>query len=61
MIVKRVADEVNAIVRLDEVRQRLEAMGTVPVGGSPAEFGSFIASETAKWGKVIRDAKVKVD
>ncbi|MCX2861914.1 tripartite tricarboxylate transporter substrate binding protein [Paucibacter sp. PLA-PC-4] len=60
-IVRRVADEVNAIVRLDEVRQRLEAMGTVPVGGSPAEFGSFIASETAKWGKVIRDAKVKVD
>ena len=60
-IVKRVADEVNAIVRLDEVRQRLEAMGTVPMGGSPAEFGSFIASETAKWGQVIRNAKVKVD
>ncbi|MGN6826629.1 tripartite tricarboxylate transporter substrate binding protein [Paucibacter sp. M5-1] len=60
-IVKKVADEVNAIVRLDEVRQRLEAMGTVPMGGSPAEFGSFIASETAKWGQVIRNAKVKVD
>lgn len=60
-IVKRVAEEVNAIVRQDDVRQRLEAMGTVPIGGSPAEFGSFIASETAKWGKVIRDAKVKVD
>lgn len=60
-IIKRVADEVKAIVRLDEVRQRLEAMGTVPMGGSPAEFGSFIASETAKWGQVIRNAKVKVD
>lgn len=60
-VVRRVADEVHAIVRLDEVRQRLEGMGTVPMGGSSAEFAAFIASETAKWGKVIRDAKVKAD
>jgi tripartite-type tricarboxylate transporter receptor subunit TctC len=60
-IVRRVADEVSAIVRLDDVRSKLEAMGTVPMGGTPTEFGAFIASETAKWGKVIREAKVKVD
>ncbi|MFN7152066.1 MAG: tripartite tricarboxylate transporter substrate-binding protein [Acidovorax sp.] len=60
-IVKRVADEVAAIVKLDDVKARLVAMGTIPVGSSPAEFESFIASETAKWGKVIRDAKVTVD
>lgn len=60
-IVKRVADEVAAIVKLDDVKARLDAMGTIPVGSSPAEFESFIASETAKWGKVIRDAKVTVD
>lgn len=60
-MVRRVADEVHAIVRSEEVRLKLEAMGTVPMGGTPAEFGAFIASETAKWGKVIREAKVKVD
>jgi tripartite-type tricarboxylate transporter receptor subunit TctC len=60
-IVKRVADEVNAIVRMDEVRSRFEAMGTVPMGGTPTEFGAFITDETAKWGKVIREAKVKAD
>jgi len=60
-IIKRVSDEVNAIVHSDEVRQKLEAMGTVPMGGTPAEFGVFIASETAKWGQVIRQAKVSVD
>ena len=59
--IKRVADEVHAIVRLDEVRSKLEGMGTVPMGGTSAEFAAFIASETAKWGKVIRDAKVKAD
>jgi tripartite-type tricarboxylate transporter receptor subunit TctC len=60
-IVRRVADEVSAIVRPDDVRSKLEAMGTVPMGSTPTEFGAFIASETAKWGKVIREAKVKVD
>jgi tripartite-type tricarboxylate transporter receptor subunit TctC len=60
-VVKRLADEIAAIVRLDDVRARLEAMGTIPVGSSPAEFDKFIAEETAKWGKVIRDAKVTLD
>jgi tripartite-type tricarboxylate transporter receptor subunit TctC len=60
-IVKRVADEVAAIVRLDDVRQRLEAMGTVPVGSTPEAFAAFIDAETAKWGRVIREAKVTPD
>lgn len=60
-IVRRVAAEVAAIVKLDDVRARLDAMGTIPAGSTPAEFESFIASETAKWGKVIREAKVTVD
>jgi tripartite-type tricarboxylate transporter receptor subunit TctC len=57
-IVRRVADEVARIVRMDDVKARLEGMGTIPVGGTPEEFDSFIAAETAKWGRVIRNAKV---
>ena len=60
-IVKRLADEVARSVRLDDVKARLEAMGTIPVGGTPEEFETFLAAETAKWGKVIRDAKVTAD
>jgi tripartite-type tricarboxylate transporter receptor subunit TctC len=60
-VVKRVADEVARIVRMDDVRARLEAMGTIPVGSSPEEFETFVNAETAKWGKVIRDAKVTVE
>ena len=57
-VVRRVSDEVARIVRLDDVKSRLEAMGTIPVGNTPEEFEAFIASETAKWGRVIREAKV---
>jgi tripartite-type tricarboxylate transporter receptor subunit TctC len=57
-IVRRVADEVARIVRTDDVKARLEAMGTVPVGGTPESFQTFLTAETAKWGQVIRTAKV---
>lgn len=60
-VVKRVADEIGQIVRQDDVRARLEGMGTVPVGNSPEEFERFIADETRKWGDVIRRAKVTLD
>jgi tripartite-type tricarboxylate transporter receptor subunit TctC len=60
-IVKRVADEVAAIVKLPDIKQRLDEMGTIPVGSTPAEFDAFIASETVKWGKVIREAKITAD
>ena len=60
-IVRKMSDEVARIVRLDDVRTKLEAMGTIPVGDKPEEFDAFIAAETAKWGKVIRDAKVVAD
>ena len=60
-IVKRVADEVAAIVKLDDIKAKFEALGTIPAGSTPAEFETFIASETAKWGKVIRDAKVTAE
>lgn len=60
-IVKRMSDEVGKIIKSDETRARLDAMGTFAAGGSPEEFDAFIALETAKWAKVIKDAGVKAD
>lgn len=60
-IIKRVSDEVSRIVRLDDVKSRLEGMGTLPAGSTPEEFAAFIDAESAKWGKVIKEAKVKLD
>ena len=60
-IVRRMSDEVGRIIRSEEMRPRLEAMGTFAAGGTPEEFDGFIATETSKWAKVIRDAGVKVE
>ena len=60
-IVRRMSDEVSKIIRSEETRQRLEAMGTFAGGGTPEEFDAFIASETRKWANVIKVAGVKPD
>jgi hypothetical protein len=31
------------------------------IGGSPAQFGKFIADETEKWSKVVKFASIKPD
>ena len=37
-IIKRVSDEVSRIVRLDDVKARLERMGTLPAGTTADQF-----------------------
>lgn len=61
-IVQRMSAEVSRIIRSAEVSQRLEqVMGTFAEGSTPEGCDRFIAAETEKWGRVIREAKVTVD
>ena len=60
-IVKRMSDAVSAIIRTEETRAKLEAMGTFAEGTTPEACDAFIEAETAKWEKVIRRAGVTLD
>ena len=60
-IVNKVSAEIAAILKAPDVRDQLVAMGLEVVGSSPAEFTQYIRTESAKWGKVIRDAKIKAE
>lgn len=61
-IVQRMSEEVTRIIRSPEVTQRLEqSMGTFAEGSSPQECDAFITAETAKWAKVIQEAKVTLE
>ena len=41
------------------VKEKLADQGLTTVGDTPEQFRAFIASETAKWAKVIKDAGVQ--
>ena len=60
-VVMKLNGEIVAILRLPEVKDRLLAEGAEPVGNSPEQFGEFIKSEIAKWGKVIRAAGLRAE
>ena len=58
-IISKLNIEINAVLADPKMKERFAALGGTAIGGSPADFGKLIAGETAKWGKVIRLAKIK--
>jgi tripartite-type tricarboxylate transporter receptor subunit TctC len=59
-IVDKLNTEVNAGLADLKIKERLSALGAVPMPMMPAEFGKFIADEIEKWGNVIRAANIKM-
>jgi tripartite-type tricarboxylate transporter receptor subunit TctC len=57
-IVDLLAAEVARIVRLQDVQDKLLAIGLEPGGMSPTEFAAYIKDDIAKWKKVISEAKI---
>jgi tripartite-type tricarboxylate transporter receptor subunit TctC len=60
-IVDKLNKEMARIGALPEVKERLEQIGFNPVLDTPEDFGLRIKSEMEKWGKVVRDAKLKIE
>jgi len=60
-VVAKLHAEIDRILRMPDVRERLASVGIEVAQKSPAEFGAFIQSETAKWGKIVRDSGAKID
>jgi tripartite-type tricarboxylate transporter receptor subunit TctC len=60
-IVKRLQEEVARVVRLPEIKERLDQMAIVPSGNTPEEFRKIIARDIAKWTAVAKAANIKAD
>jgi tripartite-type tricarboxylate transporter receptor subunit TctC len=58
-IVDKLNREINAALTDPTIKGRLADLGSTPFANSPAEFGTFLANETEKWGQVIRAANIK--
>ena len=60
-VVARLNTEINRILKIDEVRARLLAIGLEPATSAPREFGSYIRNERAKWSKVVKETGITID
>jgi len=60
-IVERLNMEINRMLQLADVRERLAAMGAEVVGGSAKEFADHIQREIPKWAKVVKAIGVQLE
>ncbi|MPZ45604.1 MAG: tripartite tricarboxylate transporter substrate binding protein [Betaproteobacteria bacterium] len=60
-IVQKLNEEVNRIMQQEKVKTMLFNQGYSVKTGTPEQFTKFVASEYEKWGKVVKQAGVKVD
>lgn len=58
-IVAKLNTEINAALKLREVRAKLEAAGIEVQGGTPQQYAALIKSDLAKWGKVVKEAGIQ--
>ena len=57
----RLNQAVKRTLAAESVRSKLMASGAEPSWSSPADLATLLKNDTAKWGKVIRDKKIKPD
>jgi tripartite-type tricarboxylate transporter receptor subunit TctC len=59
-IVKRLQNEITAVMRLEEIRMRLQANEITPVGSSSEEFAQRISRDLVLWGDVARAGHIQL-
>lgn len=57
-IINKLNAEINAALKLPDVKAKLEAAGIDIQGGTPQDYAALIKSDLAKWSKVIKEANI---
>jgi tripartite-type tricarboxylate transporter receptor subunit TctC len=60
-VVERLNREINAVMRSEQVKPRIEAAGWDVAGGTPEAFASFMDAERRRWQPVIARSGAKLD
>jgi tripartite-type tricarboxylate transporter receptor subunit TctC len=60
-IVEKLNAEINAGLANATIRARFVELATFPRPVKPAEFGTFVATQTEKWAKVVKLAGIKAE
>lgn len=53
--------EVNAVLRLPDVRERLDTLGAEPLGGTSADVATRLHADLIKWTEVVKAANIKIE
>ena len=60
-IVTRLNADLLKIIATPEIKTQFAVQGIEPAGGRPDQFGALIRDDTARWGKLIKEASIKAE
>ena len=60
-IIDKLNAEINAVLKMPDVVQKMQAQGFDLVGGTPEQFGALLKAEVDRWAPVIKKVGLKVD
>ena len=60
-VVNKIAGEIRRAMALPDIKQRVTDMGFDVIASTPEQFGAQVRREIERWGKVVRDAGLKVE
>jgi len=60
-VIATLSKAVNAAFADRGMKEKLARTGGMPLPGPPAQFGALLASETSKWGRVVKTAGIKAE
>jgi tripartite-type tricarboxylate transporter receptor subunit TctC len=60
-VIERLNRDLNAVLAMPEMRQKLAEQGAETIGGPPEAFARHIQAEREKWSRVIRSANIVVN
>jgi tripartite-type tricarboxylate transporter receptor subunit TctC len=60
-VVQRINQEINAVIRLPDVRERFLGAGIEPLGGTAQVLADFMKADTQRYGQLARELGIKAD
>lgn len=60
-LTQRVHAAVSKVIEAPEMLEKLKTMGLEPGRGTAADFAAMVATDSARWGRVVKERNIKVD
>ena len=60
-VTQKLNAEINTVLKSAEFLERLRVLGYDAAGGTPADFAKVVATDTAKWARLIKERKITIE